>query len=63
MGAISAGADDRTLPAFPNSERPWTDVQAVDDLLDVTQSTEHVGKATGRTPRWKTNLPGPAGSG
>lgn len=51
IGAISAGADDdseplRSITAF--SEAIGLMFQVVDDLLDVEQSAEHVGKATGK---------------
>ncbi len=49
MGAISAGADQETLQALSTfGEAVGLMFQVVDDLLDVTQSTEHVGKATGK---------------
>jgi len=51
IGAISAGAADgshglRSLTDF--SEAIGLMFQVVDDLLDVEQSAEHVGKATGK---------------
>ena len=49
MGAISAGADDGQLAAVTRfGEAIGLMFQAVDDLLDVTQSSEHVGKRTGK---------------
>jgi geranylgeranyl diphosphate synthase type II len=47
MGAISGGAADDTLAAVTGyGESIGLMFQAVDDLLDVTQSTEHLGKTT-----------------
>ena len=51
IGAISAGATDeaealRSITEF--SEAIGLMFQVVDDLLDVEQSAEHVGKATGK---------------
>lgn len=49
MGAISAGADRPQLEAVTRfGEAIGLMFQAVDDLLDVTQSSEHVGKRTGK---------------
>ena len=49
MGAISAGADDRTLHALSEfGEAVGLMFQVVDDLLDETQSTEHLGKTAGK---------------
>ncbi len=49
MGAISAGADGAQLEAVTRfGEAIGLMFQAVDDLLDVTQSSEHVGKRTGK---------------
>ena len=49
MGAIAAGADAKTLQGLSDfGEAVGLMFQVVDDLLDVTQSTEHVGKATGK---------------
>lgn len=49
MGAISAGADEATLELFGLL---GADVglmfQIVDDLIDVEQTAEHAGKATGK---------------
>jgi len=51
LGAISAAAEDdseamQSITAF--AEAIGLMFQAVDDLLDVEQSAEHVGKATGK---------------
>ena len=49
MGAICAGSDEPTHQIFTRyGETVGLMFQVVDDLLDVTQSTEHVGKATGK---------------
>ncbi|MCH2133066.1 MAG: polyprenyl synthetase family protein [Phycisphaerales bacterium] len=49
MGAICAGAADAEIAALTTyGEAVGLMFQVVDDLLDVTQSTEHVGKATGK---------------
>ncbi|MCA9291246.1 MAG: polyprenyl synthetase family protein [Phycisphaerales bacterium] len=52
MGAIAGGADEASLAAV---DRYGTDVglmfQIVDDLLDVTQTTEHLGKTAGKDSR------------
>jgi geranylgeranyl diphosphate synthase type II len=49
MGAICAGADDTTLTALSRyGDAFGLMFQVVDDLLDVTQSTDHVGKTTGK---------------
>jgi geranylgeranyl diphosphate synthase type II len=49
MGAISGGATKDQLDALSNySGAIGIMFQAVDDLLDVTQSTEKMGKATGK---------------
>jgi len=49
MGAICANADQNTLDVLSRyGETVGLMFQVVDDLLDVTQSTEHVGKATGK---------------
>ncbi|MEE2907323.1 MAG: polyprenyl synthetase family protein [Planctomycetota bacterium] len=49
MGAICAGTNDATHRIFTGyGEAVGLMFQVVDDLLDVTQSTEHVGKATGK---------------
>jgi len=47
MGAIAGDADDQTLHALTRyGETIGLMFQVVDDLLDVTQSTEHLGKAS-----------------
>ncbi|MCH2139572.1 MAG: polyprenyl synthetase family protein [Phycisphaerales bacterium] len=49
MGGHCAGADDDTIHALTTyGEAMGLMFQIVDDLLDVTQSTDHVGKATGK---------------
>ena len=49
MGAICASSDQNTLETLSRyGETVGLMFQVVDDLLDVTQSTEHVGKATGK---------------
>ena len=49
MGGICGGADDTQLQALTGyGEAIGMMFQVVDDLLDVTQTTEHVGKATGK---------------
>ncbi len=49
MGAICGGADDDQLSALTRyGEAVGLMFQIVDDLLDVTQSTEHAGKTTGK---------------
>ena len=49
MGGICGGADQTQLQGLTDyGEAIGVMFQVVDDLLDVTQSTEHVGKATGK---------------
>ena len=49
MGGICGGATDTQLQALTGyGEAIGLMFQVVDDLLDVTQTTEHVGKATGK---------------
>ena len=49
MGGICGGANDTQLEALTGyGEAIGMMFQVVDDLLDVTQTTEHVGKATGK---------------
>ena len=49
MGALCGGADDRQLAALTAyGDAVGLMFQAVDDLLDVTQTTEHLGKTAGK---------------
>lgn len=49
MGAIAAGADERSLSAVTDCGRHLgLAFQIVDDVLDVTSSPEQMGKATGK---------------
>ncbi len=49
MGGICAGANDEVMEALTQyGEASGLMFQVVDDLLDVTQSAEHIGKATGK---------------
>lgn len=49
LGAIAAGADERTLSAVTDCGRHLgLAFQIVDDVLDVTSSPEQMGKATGK---------------
>ncbi|TVQ51156.1 MAG: polyprenyl synthetase family protein [Phycisphaerales bacterium] len=49
MGGICAGANDEVMGALTQyGEASGLMFQVVDDLLDVTQSAEHIGKATGK---------------
>jgi geranylgeranyl diphosphate synthase type II len=52
MGGIAGDADDARLDALTRyGEAVGLMFQVVDDLLDVTQSAEHIGKATGKDIR------------
>jgi geranylgeranyl diphosphate synthase type II len=49
LGAICGGADEEALAAITTfGDAAGEMFQAVDDLLDETQSTEHLGKASGK---------------
>ncbi len=49
MGAILAGASDNQLDSLTQyGQTMGLMFQVVDDLLDVTQTTEHLGKAAGK---------------
>lgn len=49
MGGLCGGANDARLQALTDyGEAIGVMFQVVDDLLDVTQTTDHVGKATGK---------------
>ena len=49
MGAICGGAGEQTLEALNRyGEAIGLMFQVVDDILDVTQSTEHLGKTAGK---------------
>lgn len=49
MGALSAAADDRKLAAITRyAEAIGLMFQVVDDLLDITQTSEHLGKTAGK---------------
>ena len=49
MGAICGGADDARLSALTRyGDALGLMFQVVDDILDETQSTEHLGKASGK---------------
>jgi geranylgeranyl diphosphate synthase type II len=60
VGAICADAPPRILDALSGyGEAAGLMFQVVDDLLDVTQSAEHIGKATGKDgPAGKLTYPG-----
>ena len=60
MGAISGGADqDQVVSLVTYAQAIGLMFQAVDDLLDVTQSTEKMGKATGKdAEQGKLTYPG-----
>jgi geranylgeranyl diphosphate synthase type II len=60
MGAVCAGASSTQLAAFTRyGEAMGLMFQIVDDLLDVTQSAEHIGKATGKDQQaGKLTFPG-----
>ncbi|MHC5009169.1 MAG: polyprenyl synthetase family protein [Planctomycetota bacterium] len=59
MGAICADAPPRVLAAVrAYGEATGLMFQVVDDLLDVTQTPEHIGKATGKDgPAGKLTYP------
>ena len=60
MGAIAGGATAAQLEALTlYAESIGLMFQVIDDLLDVTQSTEHLGKAAGKdASRGKLTYPG-----
>jgi geranylgeranyl pyrophosphate synthase len=60
MGGLAAKADAATVRALTQyGEAAGLMFQVVDDVLDVTQSTEHLGKATGKDERaGKLTFPG-----
>jgi geranylgeranyl diphosphate synthase type II len=60
MGAICGGADAAQLAAITRyAEAVGLMFQVVDDLLDVTQTTEHLGKAAGKdADKGKLTYPG-----
>lgn len=60
MGAITGGANEDQFNALAEYATPLGLMfQAVDDLLDVTQSTEKMGKATGKdAEQGKLTYPG-----
>ena len=63
MGGICGGATDDQLQALTRyGESMGLMFQIVDDLLDVTQSAEHIGKATGKdVSAGKLTFPGVLG--
>lgn len=63
MGAIAAGADEANLAAITAyAERIGLMFQIVDDLLDVEQSAEQIGKRTGKDEEaGKLTFPGVLG--
>ena len=63
MGAIVGGADDNQLAALTRfGEAVGLMFQIVDDLLDVTQTTEHLGKKAGKdADQGKLTYPGVIG--
>src|SRR5258706_13030256 len=49
LGAMSANADARTLSAVTQfGERLGLAFQVIDDILDVTQTSEKLGKSAGK---------------
>ena len=60
MGALAAGADEKTLDALTAFGRHLgLAFQIVDDVLDVTSTPEQLGKATGKDKgRGKNTYPG-----
>ena len=60
MGAICAeGPPEAPIALTAYGEAVGLIYQIVDDLLDVTQSAEHIGKATGKDgPAGKLTFPG-----
>ncbi len=63
MGGICAGANDEVMESLTQyGEASGLMFQVVDDLLDVTQSAEHIGKATGKDAEaGKLTFPGVLG--
>ena len=63
MGALLGGADDQTLDAVTRyAESAGLLFQIVDDILDVTQSHEHLGKRSGKdADAGKATFPGVLG--
>ena len=59
LGGLSAGADEKTLKALADyGEKVGLAFQVVDDILDVTATTEEMGKDQGSdTQRGKVTYP------